>query len=166
VITKHKETRSGFTLLELLIAIVIFASGLGAYALLMLKSVHATETSLRHTIAVTQANAMAEQLRQLPHADTPSLDSAGPESCLEGSICLPQAMTGAASRHWQERLARALPGGSGTVCNDSTPEDGGPGATACDGSGELVVKVFWQAPGADSESKTSRRRFVAVVGLP
>ncbi|MEE4294776.1 MAG: prepilin-type N-terminal cleavage/methylation domain-containing protein [Xanthomonadales bacterium] len=161
-----KAAIPGFTLLELMIAIVIFAGGLGAYALLMLKSVHDTEASLRHSLAVTQAQAMAEQLRQTPHANAPSLDSAGSETCLDGSSCMPGAMSGAALRHWQDRLAQLLPNGSGTVCNDSTPDDGSTGADACSGSGELVVKVFWQAPGAGSEPADSRRRFVTVVGLP
>jgi len=156
----------GFTLLELVIAIGIFASGLGAYALLMLKSVHETEASLRHSVAITQAHAMAEQLRQTPHASAPSLDSAGAETCLDGSSCTPGAMSGAALRHWQENLARLLPHGSGTVCNDSTPDDGSIGTAACSGSGELVVKVFWQAPGTGSDPAVSRRRFVTVVGLP
>ena len=41
-----------------------------------------------------------------------------------------------------------MPGGSGVVCIDNTPDDGTPAAPGCDGIGTMmVVKVFWTEKG-------------------
>jgi type IV pilus assembly protein PilV len=59
---------------------------------------------------------------------------------------------------WNSANARLLPGGSGAVCIDSTPDDGVPGAPACNGTGTLrVIKVWW----FDKQSNANQR-FVTV----
>lgn len=47
--------------------------------------------------------------------------------------------------NWRAQVAATLPGGTGVICLDSTPDDGDSQATpGCDGVGVLyVVKVWW-----------------------
>jgi type IV pilus assembly protein PilV len=45
---------------------------------------------------------------------------------------------------WNQANGQLLHVGSGTVCIDSTPDDGTPGAPACDPSGTAyAVKLWW-----------------------
>ena len=49
---------------------------------------------------------------------------------------------------WSASLDSELPGGTGVVCIDDTPDDGSAGAPACSGNGSmLAVKVFWTERG-------------------
>lgn len=52
---------------------------------------------------------------------------------------------------WNSAVAQELPGATGVVCIDSTPDDGTTAAPACDGVGTtFAVKVFWQERGENS----------------
>jgi hypothetical protein len=58
---------------------------------------------------------------------------------------------------WSAEVAALLPSGSGVICLDSTPDDGVPGAAACDGAGDVLsIKLWWSEKGV-------RHRFVTTL---
>jgi type IV pilus assembly protein PilV len=45
---------------------------------------------------------------------------------------------------WQAEIASQLPGATGVVCVDSTPDDGDAISPQCDGVGNVIaVKLWW-----------------------
>ena len=48
-------------------------------------------------------------------------------------------------QRWLDNVGATLPMGSGTVCIDSTPNDGSaPGSAECDGNGtRFTIKIWW-----------------------
>lgn len=159
-----KPRRNGFSLVEVVIAIAIFSTGIGGFALLLMLSVQETAASGFQSAAVRQVKSMSEFLQLLPDVAAEHTEPASSPACLVGSGCTPGQMVGAALYHWESQLADNMPGGSGVICRDSTPEDGARGDPSCDGSGIRVVKVFWNEPAGAEDPHSGERR--AVAGLP
>lgn len=151
----------GFTLLEMLIAVLIFSIGLLALAKLQISSLRLSDDSLLRSAATLLANDMAERLRANPAAaslgtaspyNNPNNIQAGNPNCLgkdssgntNNSSCTPAqmalhdfyewnaALQGAAANSWFPKVTAELPSGAGIVCIDSTPHDGTPSAPGCD----------------------------------
>lgn len=138
---KHR----GFSLIELSVATAIFSMGLGSLSMMMLATVQGTAEAHHHTVATSQAESMAEMIAMSSDAyghyvfpvDAPVI-TCNEHPCSDG------AMAAANVAFWQRHLGEELPGGSGLVCRDSTPDDGKPADASCDDSGSLVIKVFWE----------------------
>lgn len=129
--TLHDGSR-GTTLIEVLVALAVLAVGLLGMAGLQTQALRISHDAYLRTQATMLAVDGAEWLKA-------SADDAG----------LPDALAG-----WQESVA-ALPSGDGRVCLDSTPNDGTPGAPACDGLGSLhAVKVWWDG---DRDGRAEQR---------
>jgi type IV pilus assembly protein PilV len=142
-----KGSHRGFSFIELSVATAVFSMGLGSLSLMMLAAVQGTAEARHHTVATSQADSMAEMIAM-------SADAYGhyvfpPDSelvpCDEGS-CRGETMATENTAFWQEYLRGELPGGGGLVCRDSTPDDGNLDDPSCDGSGSVVIKVFWEEP--------------------
>ncbi|MBS0289912.1 MAG: type IV pilus modification protein PilV [Proteobacteria bacterium] len=157
----HPFNLRGFTLLEVLIALVIFSIGLLGLAGLQVLSLRSAGDSILRTVAIIQANDMVDRLRANVAAtslgkdspyNNPSKSFTANPSCLGlngtgGSIntqCTPAQMAGedffewyaiikgASATGWSPVIVADLPSGDGVVCIDSTPNDGTPAAPACD----------------------------------
>jgi type IV pilus assembly protein PilV len=64
---------------------------------------------------------------------------------------------------WGESLSQRLPAGQGTVCIDSTPNDGSPLAPACDNIGNVyAIKLWW----LESEQRGVRTKFYVLPYRP
>lgn len=153
---------SGFTLLEVLIAVVVFSIGLLGLASLQVMGLRLNHDSLLRTIATIQANDMADRMRTNVAAtsqgaaspyNNPSKLATGNPNCLGMNASGTTAnvscdanqmalhdffewyanLSGAAATSWYPATTAALPSGNGVVCIDSTPNDGTPSAPACDG---------------------------------
>jgi len=119
--TKNSQ---GFTLLEVLIALVIFSFGLLALAALMAKGLQYNTSALHRSYASSQAYDMAARMR----ANRLALDdpffyedinppAGDPPSCLCGDVCncSAEAMATFDAWQWNSTNANVLPSGSGTV---------------------------------------------------
>ena len=184
--------QAGFTLLEILIAVVIFSIGLLGIAGLQVAGMRFTHDSQLRSIAVAQAETMADLMRAnefgmqsgfynvqgaMPTAFNPDCSAV---------LCTSQQRAVYDLKVWNTKTtgsplqsnADVLPQGRGVVCRDSTPDDGTQGAWACDdegtkGSGSMyAVKVEWQerTSGGDDVGKSGNsnrdvqtQRFVMTV---
>ena len=170
--SKYRMPQHGFTLLEVLIAIVVFSIGLMGIAGLQASGMRYTQDSQLRTIAIAQAETMADRMRADPVGINNSKDnkfydtrgvmpteaSAGYTDCY-AVACNKDQVAMFSLVNWNRRagiIARAdtlpqesndqlLPNGDGIVCLDSTPNDGVMGAWACDNLGDIfAIKVRWR----------------------
>ena len=164
----------GFTLLEVLIAIVIVSIGLLGVAAMQASTLKNAGGSKYRSAAITLTSDMADRMRAnlegMMEGDfavgsgynrpRTALDDAAyntPDDACRSTGCLPTAMVLDDLATWQERHAAVLPRGTGVVCIDS----GSGGAPTfdgtlidpkCDGLGTMfAIKVFW----LDNRSETA-----------
>lgn len=146
---------SGFTLLEVLIALLVFSIGLIGLAGMQVAGLKLGHDSALRSSAIILAGDIADRMRANHAAfmlitnnpyDNPGATTVGNPSCLgkDGSgadtdaQCTPNEMAlhdfyewqakigGQSATAWHPAYRAQLPAGSGVVCIDSTPEDGAP----------------------------------------
>lgn len=158
--------QSGFSLIEVLVAAIIFSLGLGGLSLMLMTSVHGTLEARNQTMAVAQMSSLAELIRLNPatigHNIEPLPEVDG--QCAAPEICFDTAWAAGNFAQWQSELEQNLARAKGLVCRDASPNDGGVTDPACDGAGRAVVKVFWDDPHHADEPGSGLRR--AVLPLP
>ena len=136
--------------MEALIAIFLLSMCALAYAALQLRGISANSSSMWRSKAVMLAYEMADRMRANRSGVTAGnynslLVSAAITSCGSTSSCTPDKMAALDFYQWSTALAAEIPGATGVVCIDSTPDDGVAGTPACDGVGTtFAVKVFWK----------------------
>jgi type IV pilus modification protein PilV len=137
---------SGFSLLEVLIATTVFSLGLAGFAALLLTTITGSAQARREGIAAIAAANLSEQIRMNPGALNRYLNPPGNISiiCVGDSQCSPEQQADYDFRLWQLDLADSIQNARGLVCRDETPRDGVEGNSQCDGTGPLVIKIFWQ----------------------
>jgi type IV pilus assembly protein PilV len=164
-IYRRHSGNAGFSLLEVLIAATVFSLGLAGFAALLLNSMIGSAEARREGIAATAAVNLAEQIRLNPVALDRYLDP--PENisriCNGDSPCTPAQQADYDFRLWQLDLADRIQNARGLVCRDGTPADGVEGNGHCDGSGPLVIKIFWHGQLGAASGEPEDRRFTLEV---
>jgi type IV pilus assembly protein PilV len=167
---KNRRYQTGITLIEILIAVLVLSVGLAGLAGLALSNLRSTANAQFTTQATIVAEEVAEMMRANLSAYESSSFASTPEAiekaCSPATICTSGEQARHDSDKWQRHTSQALPGGIAVICMDSTPADGQPGATACDGAGLNTIKLFWQDSRNDdvlAEGETYHRYTVAVV---
>ena len=109
----------GFTLLEVMIALVIFSFGLLALAALMAKGLQYNTSALHRSYASSQAYDMADRMRAnrlgIDAGNYDSVSGAGTDPGCISSGCTPAQMAQYDGWAWNSVTAAVLPRGSGTV---------------------------------------------------
>ncbi len=166
---RRLSTQRGVTLLEVLVALVIFAFGLLAAAGLQLSSIQAAQYAANSGVATNMAREYGELMQMIPSGinATYDADSSTTDSLLfdtkdlDTSAAAANACTGTSAscntndsagmkkfiasvrNDWAERVksTQALPGGRAEVCRDSTPRNsaGNLEWDGCDKTGEMVL---------------------------
>jgi type IV pilus assembly protein PilV len=119
----RRSGASGFTLVEVLIALVVMSIGMLGIAALYLESLRSSRTALLRTQAVTLAADMADRIRANRYISTgpgkydPSLIAAANVAACEtaGSTCSPSSMYANDLYRWQQQVAATLPESTATV---------------------------------------------------
>ncbi len=143
-----QRRQGGYVLLEALIAVVIAAVGfIGAARMQTLGLAMNNSTQVRQK-ATLLGYQMADRIRANQagvSARAYDLPSAGATACLVAATgCTPVQLAAADVGEWEGEIATQLPGGSGVVCLDSTPDDGDAIGPLCDGIGNIIaVKLWW-----------------------
>ena len=162
---RFKSANSGFSLLEVLVATTVFSLGLAGFAALLLTSIIGSAQARREGIAAIAAASLSEQIRLNPVALGRYLDPPQNISsiCAGENQCTPEQQADYDFRLWQLELADSIHNARGLVCRDETPQDGVEGNDHCDGTGPLVIKIFWNAQGNDDLGETRQHRFTVEV---
>jgi len=166
--SRHRHSTSpravrGMTLIEVLIAIVIFAIGLLGIASLQVSGLRYTKASQSRATAAMQAENLIDRMRANPIGVNDGLyfnleqvaNSSGLPDCA-GADCTPEEIATYDWGWWLSETRQALGAKRddgafnsdtavrATVCIDSTPDDGTVDAWACDGTDNmLAVKIEW-----------------------
>jgi type IV pilus assembly protein PilV len=107
--------QAGFTLVEVLVALVVMSVGMLGIAALYLEGLRAGRTALYRTTAITLAADMADRIRANSSAGV-AYAGTGPGAdggCVNGAVdCTPEALAADDWLDWSSQLAAQLPEGS------------------------------------------------------
>ena len=164
---------AGFSLIEVLIAILILAFGVVSMGGLQLASLKSNQISGYSATAATLVKDYTEMMRSNPSiasivtttggvnpylfdsSDTSSFSATPPADC-KSTVCDGANLAKMHVADWAARVASSLPQGRAVVCRDETPKSGSAFEWTCDGAGSLVtIKVGWVDKRSDSERGTT-----------
>ncbi|WEF35514.1 type IV pilus modification protein PilV [Pseudoduganella chitinolytica] len=152
---------AGFTLIEVLVALLVLAVGLIGGTAMQLHAMRARQESALLSAAVQAAVSMAERIRANPGQAGIYLDvdydaTAEPTPAAPPSLCLDsgcdRAALAALDIHELKRVVRtALPAGRARVCRDAHMWHAGRLRWSCDATpgAPIVVKVGWRGKNPD-----------------
>jgi type IV pilus assembly protein PilV len=124
---RHRRTirnQAGFSLVEVLIALVIMSVGMLGIAGLYVEGMKAGRTSTFRHHAVTLASDVADRIRANPLGGVDYEGEPGNNNCVLGNVdCNPQQMAANDIDLWQTQAEQMLPNGAVTVTfnDDVTP---------------------------------------------
>ncbi len=138
---RSPRKQSGFSLVEVLIALVIMSVGMLGIAGLYVHSMQAGRTSMLRHHAVTLVGDVADRIRANPRAgiayEGPGLDG----SCVSGVVnCDDVAMAGHDILLWKQQATDTLPDGDVDITFD---DSGNPP--------NYVIDVTWSEPGSTTQ---------------
>ena len=145
---------AGFTLLEVLIAIVVLSFGLLGIAGLQVVALKNNQSASMRSVAVALSTDIVERMKANVQGmvngdyDKPLLSSYGdPGVRCTAARCEPPDLAAYDRWQWQQAVAAALPGGQAIICKDATtPGDGDPGDPKCSdiaNGNQYVIKIWW-----------------------
>ena len=127
----------GFTLIEVLVALVIMSVGMLGIAGLYVHSMPAGRTSILHHHAVTLAGDVADRIRANPTAAAAYAAAGGNNNCVLGGIdCTPAEMAANDIFIWDQQAVDTLPTGTVTIVFDNGVAPP-----------EYEITVAWEEPG-------------------
>lgn len=162
--TRGIATRSGgFTLIEVLVAVLVLAIGLLGIAGLQAAGMQMNNSAYLRSQAAILAQDMADRARANTEGyQVGAYDIGNPtsvsktDSCYTTSGCSPSNLAQSDVFRWRSNVQSLLPGGEGTICRDDSPEDGtSETSPSCSGSGNYVVKIWWM----DDRDGGDKQRF-------
>jgi type IV pilus assembly protein PilV len=162
MMTMKRRAQTGSGLIESLISIFVVSIGFVGFAGLQIKGLAAANDSMVRSKAVYLSYQIADRVRaNLPGVQAGSYDAF--VSAVASPGCISTACTAAQVAQndfyeWSTEVAALLPPGSGVICLDGTPDDGVPGAAACDGAGDVLsIKLWWSEKGVQHRFVTTLR---------
>lgn len=160
---RHVVRCRGFSLMEVLVAILILSIGLLGVVVTQYESIKANKSAFDTSIVAALAAEGADRVRAnvpgVRHPDTGAdrteydlITAAGSDpSCID-SGCSYQELAAHDAFEWISSIQNSLPGGQGVICRDSTPYDGTSSAAhQCDGNADangldiFAIKIWWDA---------------------
>ena len=122
ITSKASKRVQGFTLVEVLIALIILSVGMLGIAGLYVHSMQAGRTSLFRHHAVTLAGDIADRIRANPRAVGAYALAGANNNCVDGGInCTPAQMAANDIFLWDLQATDTLPTGTVAVVFDNAP---------------------------------------------
>ena len=181
---RRQSSQHGFTLIEVLVAIVILTLGANGVAAMQLHALRMAQHSGFQTAATQLAVTLAELMRANPElarsggspylfsheatAATAAASASTSASCLQRT-CDSAAVAAGDVQGWQQQLQQALPRARAVVCRDANPATTDRLQWSCDHAGDaaIVIKIGWSArettSSADPLSLTESAPFIAIA---
>lgn len=157
LVVNSERYQRGTTLIEVLISLLILSIGLLGMTGLQTVSLRNTQSAYFRTQASISSNDIVERIRaNLQGVEAGNYDAnAGSVTAACNTIagCTAAQLAANDIAEWKVALAADLPSGVGTVCADSTPEDGTPTTPACDGLGVLYAAKIWWDEDRDGDAE-------------
>lgn len=165
---RHHTVQQGFTLLEVLVAIVVLSFGVLGVVGLQAAALQANKDARYQSTAVALGRELGDLMRG--NKDLAAVDNSASNpflgdyttvpttttDCFTAACVSPNAVATHNMRDWLTRVQAALPGARVVVCFDDTAYDGGGQLTwACAnaaGRAAAVVKIGWTRQGFDRSS--------------
>ena len=135
----RKRQMKGFTMIEVMVAIIVIAIGLLGIAGLQLLAIRNTTGAGLRTVATQLAYDITDRMRSNEQAVVAGYYStlaapSGAGPCYTTG-CTPQQLAALDMQSWLTRVQSMLPAGAAIVCQDSTaPEASTSIAPSCDGA--------------------------------
>jgi type IV pilus assembly protein PilV len=106
----------GFSLVEVLVALVILAVGMLGVASLFAVSMHAGSGAIARMQAVSLAGDLADRIRANRRAGSAYTAAGADHNCIGGDAvsCTPEQMAANDISIWQRQISQAFPGGAAT----------------------------------------------------
>lgn len=160
-----RNTQRGLSLLEVMVAVVVFSIGLLGVGALMTSAIRGNHTALQRTTAQTLASSMEARMARnslsIWRGDYNGTYSGGGGPECETQFCDPAMMAAADGALWGQQIADALPGGSGTIAclNTAVLPAGTVGSPPY--SGMCQITISWTELGDEgSADPTTVQTFV------
>jgi type IV pilus assembly protein PilV len=136
--SRYFRSQSGFSLVEVLIALVIMSVGMLGIAGLYVESMQAGRTSSFRHNAVTIASDVADRIRANPRGAVDYEGAGGNNNCVLGNVdCNPQQMAANDIDLWARQATATLPQGAVAITYDDTVNPP-----------EYTIVVSWTEAGA------------------
>ena len=115
----NRGRQSGLTLLEVMVAVIVFSVGLIGAGALLTSAIRGNHSALQRTTALTLASSMEARMARNSLATWLGLyngtySSGGSAQC-DSQSCTEAQLAQADGALWGQQIADALPGGSGTI---------------------------------------------------
>jgi type IV pilus assembly protein PilV len=139
--SKSRVTRKfgGFSLIEVLIALVIMSVGMLGIAGLYVEGLRAGRTSNFRHQAVTLASDVADRIRANPRAGVDYEGPGGNNNCVLGNVdCNPAQMAANDIQIWKDQASAMLPQGTVKITYDDNPVPP-----------TYLIEVSWQEAGEE-----------------
>lgn len=181
---RHSNSSSGFTLIEVLMAVFVLAIALTGMMRMHLNALRAQRQSSYQISATQLASDMAEMIRawRAPGDDHPFLfdyqhGAAMPAAidCTGGALCDPNALRLFGIAQWLQAVQAALPMARVRICRDAAPWDNSVDAAQwpCSGGAGagIVIKLGWRAQADDTDASVAEQtphgpQLILQVGEP
>lgn len=157
----------GFTLIEVLIALLVLAVGLLGMASLMMTSLQSSQSAYLHSQASLLAQDLVERMRaNRDHAvknDSYELAASAaattnPGCATSSSGCSPSAQARQDLHDWRAALETGIPGATATIERSDDPDEGN----------HYTITIAWEenaSEDADNDPDTPRTRVPATFEL-
>lgn len=140
--------QNGFTLIEVMVAVLIFSVGLMGMAGLMVVSVKTNQSAYLRTQASFLAQAMADRMRANKglinsYNGTYGTATAGADPCASGVVCSPANMVNRDRLVWSQQLIDTLPNPTARVACNGTVAGTGLHIGAAPYQGLCTLTIQW-----------------------
>lgn len=172
-----KSRQKGFTLIEVMIAVLILGIGLLGLAGMQATSLRNNHQSYLRSQATMFTHELIDRMRAnkagfaIGKSAYDLATAVQEKNCTNNTGCTPQQMAKHDIWEWQKSISVTFPGCGddicGLVCIDRTPDDGTPGTPSCqndfttDEREVYAIKIWWNDPAAESSNEL--QRFVMAV---
>lgn len=155
MLIKTGKQQRGFSLVEVLIALIIMSVGMLGIATLFVQSMQAGRTSMFRHHAVTMAGDVADRIRANPRAGIAYVGLGADNGCVgTGNDCNEAAMAAHDILLWDAQAAESLPNGTVTVTyNDVVAPP------------EYTIRIDWDEPGEDPNAPLNYTITIPVLGF-